>query len=328
VIRGVRGRGLKLIFIRRSRWIILPLLCMITNSFLGQGESEAHLVGVRSAKILTMADEERQAYLFFCRLVNSRQKEEMGIEFLKRFPGSEVRNAVFLNTLHALMANCNYPFVLVWGERFFEYGLHDYAKVFVLESLMVASQVLGEVEKAVCYAQQLLQVDPKNLGAFLTVPFLLAEYELTVNDYRIKTQAIDSARNGLTMVRPKNVSEEQWQTYRANLHASLGLIHFQSGQYPQSQAAYLKAIKLDQCDPVLYFRAGLAYSYDQKYEEAVDLLSRSVFLKGITKKPAKMELERVYRIKNKGTSSGRSLIESIHRLVQQAGLDLDQSETP
>ena len=291
---------MKLIFIQRSRWIILPLFCMITNSFLGQGESETQLLGVRSAKILTMADEERQAYLFFCRLVNSRQKEEMGIEFLRRFPGSEVRNIVFLNTLQVLRENCNHRFVLVWGERFFEYGLNDYAKVFVLESLMIASQVLGEVEKAVCYAQQLLQVDPKNLGALLTVSFLLAEHELTVNDYRIKAQAIDSARNGLTMVRPKYLSEEQWQKYRANLHASLGLIHFQSGQYPQSQAEYLKAIKLYQCDPVLYFRAGLAYSYDQKYEEAIDLLSRSVFLKGITKKPAEMELERVYRIKNKG----------------------------
>lgn len=81
------------------------------------------------------------------------------------------------------------------------------------------------------------------------------------------------------MLRPKNVFVEQWQKYRANLHASLGLIHLQSGQYPQSQAAYLKAIRLSRRDLVLYFRAGLAYSYDQKYEEVVDLLSRSVFLK-------------------------------------------------
>ena len=41
-----------------------------------------------------------------------------------------------------------------------------------------------------------------------------------------------------------------------------------------------------------------------------------------------MELERVYRIKNKGPFSGQSLIDSIHQLVQKAGLDLDQSEIP
>ena len=102
----------------------------------------------------------------------------------------------------------------------------------------------------------------------------------------------------------------------------MGLIHLNNKKYPEAQAEYGKAAAVVRNDPILYFRLGLAYSFDKKYEEAIDALSKSVYLKGITEVQAKTELERVYRIKNSVTSTGPELQAAIQKLVDEAGTKL------
>ena len=75
-------------------------------------------------------------------------------------------------------------------------------------------------------------------------------------------------------------------------------------------------------DPILYFRSGLAYSFDKKYDEGIDLLSKSVFLKGVTETQARTELERLYRIKNGVTTTGPELQAALQKLVDDAGTKL------
>ena len=83
-----------------------------------------------------------------------------------------------------------------------------------------------------------------------------------------------------------------------------------------------KAIAVTKNDAILYFRTGLAFSFDKKYEEAIDALSKSVYLKGITETQARAELERVYRIKNGITTSGPELQPAIEKIVEEAGAKL------
>ena len=90
----------------------------------------------------------------------------------------------------------------------------------------------------------------------------------------------------------------------------------------QAQAEYGKATTVVKDDPILYFRAGLAYSFDKKYDEAIDSLSKSVYLKGITEVQAQTELERVYRLKNGVTWTGPELPAAIQKVVDEAGAKL------
>lgn len=269
--------------------------------------------------------EEHEAYVAFYQETDSSKKLEMGSAFLNRFATSEFKPNVFLLLVQSLLNAKEYSKVVEWGERFLNDFPEHGSKRFVFQAVMTANQELNQLPQAVEYAERLLQVDPANLSAIYTIPFILSERAVATSEDGRKQElarAADIAGQGLAMAKPSHVTDEQWTQYQAALHSSLGLIHLNSKEYAKAQAEYAKATSIIKNDPILYFRAGLAYSFDRKYDEAIDLLAKSVYLKGITEIQAKTELERVYRIKNGVTATGPELQAALQKLVEEAATRL------
>ncbi len=266
--------------------------------------------------------EEHEAYIVFYQEQDVKKKVAMGDRFLTDFVTSEFKPNVMLLMIQALQGTQEPKAIAEWGERFLNDFPEHPSKPFVFQALMTAYQELNDLAKAVEYGEKLLQADPNNLSAIYTISFVISERSLAGDEdgrKRELARGAQVAKIGLKMPRPAQLSEDQWSQYQAVLHSSLGLIHLNNKEYSQAQSEYTQATAVIKNDPILFFRTGLAYSFERKYDEAMELLAKSVFLKGVTEAQARTELERVYRIRNGVTSTGPELQAAIQKLVDEAG---------
>jgi tetratricopeptide (TPR) repeat protein len=280
-----------------------------------------HAVAQPQAK----TNEEQEAYVTFFQEKGPERKSELGNKFLAEFATSEFKPNVLLLMIQSLQSSGDPKTILELGERFLNDFPQHSSRSFALQALMAASQQTNDLARTVDYGEKLLQSDPNNLTALYTIPFILSERSISNDEAGRKRElarATEVARKGLTITKPAELSEDQWIQYQGALHASLGLIHLNNKEYAEAQTEYGKAIAVTKNDAILYFRTGLAFSFDKKYEEAIDALSKSVYLKGITETQARAELERVYRIKNGITTSGPELQPAIEKIVEEAGAKL------
>jgi len=269
--------------------------------------------------------EEHEAYVTFYQEKQGPNKIEWGNKFLADYTTSELRPNVMLLMIQSLQASGNSKEVIQLGERFLKDFPQHPSKSFVLQALMTAGQGANDLGKTVEYGEQLLRVDPNNLNALYTIPFILSERSISSDEAGRKQElarAMELAQRGLNLSKPAMLTEDQWREYQAALHSSLGLIYLNNKEYGEAQSEYAKATSVTRNDPILYFRSGLAFSFDKKYDEAIGALSKSVYLKGITETQAKTELERVYRIKNGIATTGPELEAAIQKIVSEAGTQL------
>ena len=295
-----------------------------SSAFFGQTQQQP-TVGQEMRQPQAKTKEEHEAYLVFYQERDSKKKIDLGNKFLTGFPTSELKPNIILLMIQSALGTGDSRMTIDLGEKFLNDFPQHQSKSFVLQALMMGSQDLNNFAKTVEYGEKLLKADPNNLSAFYTVPFILSERSIAADEEGRKRElcrAAEIALQGLNITRRAQLSDDQWNQYQASLHSSLGLIHLNNKKYPEAQAEYGKAAAVVRNDPILYFRLGLAYSFDKKYEEAIDALSKSVYLKGITEVQAKTELERVYRIKNSVTSTGLELQAAIQKLVDEAGTKL------
>jgi len=269
--------------------------------------------------------EEHEAYVSFYNEADSGKKLELANILLARFPGTEFKPNVFLLMVQSLQGAKQYEKVINWAERFLNDFPDHGSKGFVLQALMNANQQVGNFPRTIEYAERLLLLEPQNLTAIYTIPFILSERAVSSEPegrQRELARATELAGRGLSLKKPSSLAEGQWTEYRGALHSALGLIHLNNKNYVEAQSEYLQAISAEAKDAILYFRAGLAYSFDRKYDEALDLLAKSVFLKGITESQARTELERVYRIKHGVTVTGPELQAAIQKTIDEAAASL------
>jgi tetratricopeptide (TPR) repeat protein len=290
---------------------------------------QAETSQLSSAQALTQPQaktkEEHEAYVTFYQEKEPQRKVELGNKFLADYSTSEFKPNVLLLMIQSLQPSGDPKTILELGGRFLNDFPQHASRSFVLQALMAASQQTNNLAQTVDYGEKLLQSDPNNLTALYTIPFILSERSISNDEAGRKRElarATEVARKGLTITKPAELSEDQWIQYQGALHASLGLIHLNNKEYAEAQTEYGKAIAVTKNDAILYFRTGLAFSFDKKYEEAIDALSKSVYLKGITETQARAELERVYRIKNGITTSGPELQPAIEKIVEEAGAKL------
>jgi tetratricopeptide (TPR) repeat protein len=301
--------------------LVISLVLGFGPHLYGQIQSTPQVAKPPEAK----TKEEHEAYVTFYQEKDPMKKLEMGNKFLTGFATSDFRPNVMLLMIQGLQGTGQAKTIVDLGERFLiEFPEHP-SKAFVFQALMVATQELNNLNKTVEYGERLLQADPNNLSAIYTICFILSERNLSSDEEGRKkelSRATEVVHQGLKMPKPTQLSEERWAQYQAALHSSFGLINLNNREYAQAQAEYGKAIAVIKNDPILFFRSGLAFSYDKKYDEAIDALSKSVYLKGITETQAKTELERVYRIKNGITTTGPELQAAIQKVVDEAGTKL------
>jgi len=167
------------------------------------------------------------------------------------------------------------------------------------------AQMSNDYEKAVDYSRKTLQVYPDDVLSLLVISSWIPE-RATDNDpqrdVKLK-EAAEAAKKLLevvaTLQKPADQTDEQWNVQVKELngrpHAALGFIELLRKNYPGAEEELEKAVSYMPAEPTFYYRLGLAYTYDKKYDAAAWDLARSIALKGVSETPARYALDALFK---------------------------------
>ncbi len=173
------------------------------------------------------------------------------------------------------------------------------------EQGLAGAQATNDFDKAVDYSRKVLAVYPDNILSLLVLCSWIPE-RTTDNDPQRDaklTEATNAAKKLLevipTLTKPAGQTDEQWggqlKELNGRAHASLGFIKLLQKDYPGSQDEFEKAVTYMPSEPTYYYRLGLAYTYEKKYDPAAWNLAHSVALKGVSEKPAHDALDALFK---------------------------------
>ena len=200
-------------------------------------------------------EEEFAAYRRFIREPNPEEQIRIIEDFLLEYPDSELKEYAFQAATQAYQSKNDYPRVLTYGEL-----------------------TLAE--------------NPDNLVALLILASAIAERTGKNDEDREEklTQAEEYARRALDvlprMPQPAGVTAARWeQTKReaaASAHAALGMVNLIREDFVVAESELKRSADLaSQPDPVTFYRLGLCYSFQKKYDLAVEALDRADSVGGL-----------------------------------------------
>ncbi len=170
---------------------------------------------------------------------------------------------------------------------------------------LVGAQMTNNYDKAVDYSTKVLATYPDNVLALLILSTWIPERTTAADPQRDAklAQATDAANKLLSVVqtlkKPATESDDQWNSQIKELngrpHAALGFIKLQQKDYAGAEDEFTKAISYMPTEPTFYYRLGLAYTYDKKYDQAAWNLAHSVSMKGVSQKPAQDALDALFK---------------------------------
>lgn len=211
---------------------------------------------------------EFDAYQKIAQATDPKQKMELADKFVADFPDSELKGVAY------------------------QQGL-------------VGAQMNNDYEKAVDYARKVLKESPDHVLALLILASWIPERTVENDPQRDAklAEATEAAKKLLeavsTLQKPTGTSEDQWRSemneLNARPHAALGFISLQKKDYATSQQEYEKAVSYLPNEATFFYRLGLAYTYEKKYDQAAWYLARSVSLKGVSEKPARDALDSLFK---------------------------------
>ena len=153
-------------------------------------------------------------------------------------------------------------------------------KVFLLQDALQLEQRKGDFAQVVFYGERLLEADPKNGFALVTLAGETArhtrEFDLDKEEKLAKVDkyakaAIDASKD---MVKPRpDITDEQWEGVKKDLQAQAyeaqGLAALLRKKYDDSIANYKQAIAVQATpDPATWVRLGQAYIDAGKLDDA------------------------------------------------------------
>jgi tetratricopeptide (TPR) repeat protein len=211
---------------------------------------------------------EYDAYQIIVATADPKEKMQLVDRFVVDFPGSELQGAAY-------------------------------------QQALMSAQASNDYEKAIEYSRKSVQVNPGDVLALLIVSTWMPE-RTTDNDPQRDakfSEAATAAHKLLEVVqtieKPETQTEDQWKAQLKELngrpHAALGLIALLKKDYPGAQEEFEKAVSFIPNEPTFYYRLGLAYTYQKKYDVAAWDLAHSVALKGASEKPARDALEALFK---------------------------------
>ena len=173
---------------------------------------------------------------------------------------------------------------------------HGQSGVSFTQTLMAAYQETNNSDKTIEYAKMALDTNPQDLLALITLSTTLAERPPDDEDERESQMELaeEHARTAVMMVEAivngpdsAQMGPDAKGELLSAVHSTLGLVYLNQDEFGDAQTEYQTALDAKGDDPVAYFRLGLAYAQDDKTEEALESLARSIFLKGVTEGQAR-----------------------------------------
>src|SRR5258708_25718136 len=155
-------------------------------------------------------------------------------------------------------------------------------KLFLLEDAMQLEQRKGDFAQVVFYAERLLEADPKNAFAMVTLAGETArhtrEFDLDKEEKLTKVDkyakaAIEAAKE---MPKPRpDITDAQWEGVRKDLQAqayeSMGQAALLRKKFDDSIADFKQALAVQATeDPATWVRLGQAYEEGGKFAEATE----------------------------------------------------------
>jgi hypothetical protein len=201
------------------------------------------------------SEEEFAEYQRFMRETDADRQVQMVEDFLLHFPDSELREYAFQAATQAYQIKNDFALVRTYGEL-----------------------TLGENED--------------NLVALLILASAIPE-RTNKDDPESEenlTEAEGYARRILDLMtrmpQPAGVTPARWeQTKReaaATAHASLGMVHLIREEFFEAESEFKMSADLASApDPVTFYRLGLSFSFQKKFDEAIEALDRSDAVGGV-----------------------------------------------
>jgi len=161
-------------------------------------------------------------------------------------------------------------------------------KNILLQMAVQTEEQKGDYAQTVFYAQRLLQADPKNAFALVTLAIQTAghtrEFDLDKDD---KLAQVDKwAKAGIeaakTAPKPRpDYPDDQWELSRKDFQAdgyqALGMAASLQKKYADAAADFKQALALGSMpDPAVYVRLGEAYEDAGKWDDASDAFDKAL----------------------------------------------------
>lgn len=201
------------------------------------------------------SQEELDAYQKFMGEQNPDQQIKLIEDFLLQYPNTELKEYAYQAATQAYQAKNDYPKVLTYGEL-------------------------------------TLAQNDKNLVALLIVGSAIPE-RTAKNDIdreeKLK-QAEEYAARALEVLSklpmPANLTEEQWVSVKkdaeSTAHAALGLIALIREDFAKAEPEFKLAAEMaSKPDPITLYRLGLCYSFEKKFDPAIEALDRAASSGGV-----------------------------------------------
>ena len=201
------------------------------------------------------SQEEFQAYQKFVREQNPDEQIRLLEDFLLQYPDSELKEFAFQAATQAYQTKNDYPRVLTYGELTLAENENNLVALLVLASSISERTGKSDADRdekladAEGYAKRALEVLAK-------------------------------------LPQPPSLAPEQWERTKkeasATSRAALGMIGLIREDFPRAESELKLAVELaSQADPVTLYRLGLCYSFQKKYDLALETLGRAAESGGV-----------------------------------------------
>ncbi len=200
-------------------------------------------------------EEEFAEYQRFMRETRTDEQIQLIEDFLLHFPDSELREYAFQAATQAFQAKNDFSSLLTYGELTLGENEDNLVALLILASAIPERTNRSDPERdenlalAETYAQRILDLLPR-------------------------------------MPQPAGVTPVRWeQTKReaaATSHASLGMVSLIREDFLRAETEFKRATDLASSpDPVTFYRLGLSYSFQKKYDQAIEALDRAASVGGV-----------------------------------------------
>ena len=214
----------------------------------GEPQQSSGLPGERKQP-RAKSQEELEAYQKFMKEPKPDEQIHLIEDFLLQYPETELKEYAFQAATQAYQAKNDFTKVLTYGEL-----------------------TLGENEDNLVALLVLSSAIPERTG------------KDDIDKEQKLTEAEQYAKRGLEVLGkltiPPNLTAEQWAQVKRDAestpHAALGMVALIREDFPKAQKEFQMAVEMaSKPDPVTLYRLGLSYSFENKFETALEALDRA-----------------------------------------------------
>ncbi len=228
---------------------------------------------------------EYNAYMGVYNEKDPAKKAAAGEKFLTDYPKTTAVTQTYMMILLGYANAGNWPKALETADKQAQMApaLSADDKKRVLLVGMTAAEQAKNNAKLKEYAEKVLAVDPKNVGALVSLSTLLANTTIPT-DEAAKTKHLDDllaiTKRALAEPKPDGATDAQWNPIKAQLHDTSAMVLLNQKKYADTIAEANEALKINPKDGYAYYLMGLATKPSvvdaiNKYTAAIDKLNEN-----------------------------------------------------